>query len=744
MKLDDIKNPISTIAGVGPKAVKLFASLNIFTVSDLLKFYPKSYEDRTKRILLAAYKDFPKVHTIAKVINHEWFGYGKMRTLKITINDGSATAELIAFNRAFLEKTLPLDSIISVTGSFLVKYSSLQSTAFEATMISNNGNIEDFKNIPIPDSGVFPIYSLTEGLTQKNIRKIIASCINQYLRGIENELPKEIMEKNHLLSKTEAIKKVHMCKTLQESLDARRTLIYEELFNFQCTMAKRAFEHKGKIPDIALPNITTPVSSSSVDLSSLSTPQSKEEELSPRQEKLLSSLPYKLTKDQLLAIYAINKDIDSGYKERSKILSGTNISKAQTTSHTIKPPYTMARLLQGDVGSGKTMVALFACLRIVDWGGQCAFMAPTEILAKQHAETTAKLLEPLNVKTAFLTGNVKSVGRNQLLKELKAGSINILVGTHALFSRQTVYKDLELAIIDEQHRFGVIQRQAIIEKGRQIVSSNSNIFASPHLLMMSATPIPQTLALTAFGDLDVSVIKTMPQGRKPITTYLVQEGHETNAYEAVRKELLQGRQAYFVYPAIEDSTETESNIKSAEKAFENLSENIYPSFKCGLIHSKIPENEQSRILNDFRDGKIQILASTTVVEVGVDVPNATCMVIEQADRFGLSALHQLRGRVGRGSNQSFCFLIYRKNITENGIERMKVLKQNTDGFIIAEKDLKLRGPGEIVGTVQAGNLTLGIADLNRDGELLLLARRDAFTFMQHKIQDGECEKDAAF
>lgn len=363
-------------------------------------------------------------------------------------------------------------------------------------------------------------------------------------------------------------------------------------------------------------------------------------------------------------------------------------------------------------------------------------MAPTELLARQHAETTGNLLEKVGIRTAFLTGNLKAAGRNQLLKALKNGDIDIVVGTHALFSAQTVYKNLKLAVIDEQHRFGVMQRQAIIAKGR--FEENGMTF-EPNLLMMSATPIPQSLALTFFGDLDVSTIKTKPLGRKPITTYLVKEGNETNAYEAVRKELEKGRQAYFVYPAINsdyvyNSTEDEGlesgrNFKSAEKSFEHLKNHIYPQYKCALIHGKIDEEEQAQILHDFHDGKIQVLAATTVIEVGVDVPNATCMVIEQADYFGMAQLHQLRGRVGRGSEQSFCFLIYSKNISASGIERMKTLRQSTDGFYIAEQDLRTRGPGEINGTLQAGELEFSIANISRDKELMSQAREDAIQFI---------------
>ena len=396
----------------------------------------------------------------------------------------------------------------------------------------------------------------------------------------------------------------------------------------------------------------------------------------------------------------------------------------------------MNRLVQGDVGSGKTLVAFFACLRAINLKGQCALMAPTEILARQHAEKAAELLEPLGLKVAFLTGNVKSAGRARLLKELKAGNIDLIIGTHALFSKNVQYNDLHLVVIDEQHRFGVVQRQAIVDKGRHS-ESNPGTSLEPHLLMMSATPIPQTLALTAFGDLDVSTIHSMPQGRLPVKTYLSVMGNERNAYEAVRKELMAGHQAYFVYPRIgedepleQDAAENQGNLKSAQEMFNFLSKEVYPTFKCALVHSKVEEEESRQILEDFRQNKIQVLVATTVVEVGVDVPNATCIVIEHADRFGLAELHQLRGRVGRNSLQSYCFLIYGKNITPVGIERLKALHQTNDGFKIAEEDLRLRGPGEVSGTAQSGYLTLGIADLARDKDILMQARYDAFEMLR--------------
>lgn len=719
MILSELGAAVETLSGVGPAAAKKFASLNIFTVADLLSVFPRGYEDRTRRILLADYAKFPKVHTICKVISHQWFGAGRMRTLKIEITDGSADAWLVAFNRDFLAKTLPEGSIIAVTGKFEVKYSELQSTSFEAVRISVSGNLHEFENAAIPDSAVIPIYPLTEGLTQKAYRKTVAQALKQYAKNISNEIPEEIIKDRNLLNKSEAILYVHQPQNLEQAQEARRTLIYEELYLFEFKMLERALMHRGTLPSQnfmpeAYPCFSTPDSETGLELIK----KEFQESLSPRQKQIFSKLNFELTLDQMKSILEMNRDID-----RSQTECNTMLNNPHKLS---RPPFSMQRLLQGDVGSGKTLVSFFLCARTIDYGGQCAVLAPTELLARQHAENAAKLLETAGIKTAFLTGNLKEAGRQPLLNALRDGSIDIVIGTHALFSRNTQYKNLQLAVIDEQHKFGVTQRESIISKGR---ISFGHMAHSPDLLMMSATPIPQTLALTAFGDLDISTIKTMPKGRLPVKTYLTVFKNERNVYEAVRKELNEGHQAYFVYPRISENPQQEqaekSALKSAEEMFDFLSKEVYPNFKCALIHGKTDDEKQAEILKNFSSGNIQVLVATTVVEVGVDVPNATCIAIEHAERFGLAELHQLRGRVGRGKNQSYCFLTYSRNITETGIMRLKALHQSSDGFFIAEEDLKLRGPGEIFGTAQSGYFSLNIADLSRDKEILKSARYDA-------------------
>lgn len=767
MKLEQIKTPVSAVSGVGPQLSKSLARLNIFTVGDLLNHFPKDYDDKSKKVYLKDFAKAKKVHTVAKILGHEWFGFGKMRTLKIIINDGTATAQLICFNRQFLEKMILPGMIVNVSGQFFVKYNSLQSSSFDVSKFKQNVACDDLKQLIelMPeDSSVLPVYRLTEGVTQKQMSKIIKNAINQYGHGIEDEIPSEFISKYKLVSKQQAIFMIHNPETLEEALAARRTLAYEELLKFQYAILKRSYKRRGVIPSKILEfdengnvvyeqkkqtshgnNVENQKTENQNDVKTAKEITKAEfvESLSPLQKKLIEKIPFDLTQDQMNVIFQMDEEIDQGYLERNKIA----ISEAESESVEKNFVHTMNRLLQGDVGSGKTLVALFVCLRVISWKGQCAFMAPTEILAKQHADKIAKMLDCLGVRTAFLTGNVKSSGRNQLLKALKDGEIDIIIGTHALFSANVVYNDLQLAVIDEQHRFGVAQRQAILAKGRK---SENNVILEPHVLMMSATPIPQSLALTMFSDLDISVMKTMPSNRKPVITYLVKEGNEKNAYEAVRKELKKGNQAYFVYPAIENEFESFDDealdgekssfeysddvistrrLKSAEKNFKHLAETVFPEFKCALVHGRIDEEEQSKILNDFHSGKIQVLVATTVIEVGVDNPRATCMVIEQADHFGMSQLHQLRGRVGRGSEQSYCFMIYSKNITESGIERMKALRLSNDGFYIAEQDLKNRGPGEMNGTLQSGALEFKIADVSRDKKMLLAARNDAISML---------------
>jgi len=667
MFLRGLKDSVRRLKGAGPAAAETLARLGISTIGGLLCHYPRDWEDRSRHVPLKDWQS-GRVCTEVEVLTQDWFGFGRMKTLKVYVEDESARACLVCFNRAFLERQLKPGTRCRLFGQFYYKYGEIQSSAFDIEPVS--GAI----------SPILPVYPLTAGLSQGMLRKLVGRALDFSASSLEDELPESIIVRDKLLKKPVAIRAIHFPASMEELQKARKTLIYEELFYLEVMVGKRALARK-----LGVRNEEKEISALH---SSFLIPNSS---FSPLQLRLLERLPFSLTPGQDGAVKEINNDMES--------------------------PYPMARLLQGDVGSGKTLVSFLAALKTVEQGSQAALMAPTELLARQHAENAARYLEPLGIRIAFLTGNLKANGRSQLLKALAAGEVDLVAGTHALFSRDVEYRNLALVVVDEQHRFGVVQRQAIMAKGR-----------FPNLLMMSATPIPRSLALTVFGDLDVSVIRDMPPGRKEVKTHLARESNEGKVYDFVRKELAAGRQAYFVYPLIEGGDENE--LKDAVSMADRLGSEVFPGFSLALLHSKVDEEDKRRIMDSFRRGEIKILAATSVVEVGVDVPNATCMVIEHAERFGLAALHQLRGRVGRGEDQAYCFLVYSDTLTEDGKTRLKVMLENSDGFVIAEEDLKLRGPGQIAGIEQSGYLTLGIADPVRDAAELVRARSDAFAILE--------------
>ncbi|MDR2951978.1 MAG: ATP-dependent DNA helicase RecG [Treponema sp.] len=662
MFLRSLTAPVTQVQGVGSAAALKLARLGIRGIAGLLLHFPRDWEDRARTVPLADFRS-ARVCTVVTVIARDWIGFGRMRTLKVYVEDDSGRAALLCFNRPWLEKQLVQGGQYRLWGRFYYKYGEVQSSAFEIEPVSSGTGF----------GRILPVYPLCAGLTQSYMRRFIAKALAQYADGIEDELPQDIIERDNLLAKSAAINALHFPANETELEQAKKTLIYEELFYLEVMVGKRAIERRG---------LKTPASVKTCENAGA---------YSPLQQRLLERLPFALTDGQSEAITEINRDM---------AMNGN-------------PP--MARLLQGDVGSGKTLVSFMAALMAAESGGQAAIMAPTELLARQHAENAARLLEPLGIRIAFLTGNIKTSGRKELLKNLLTGTIDIVVGTHALFSGDVYYKNLKLVVIDEQHRFGVTQRALIMTKGE-----------NPGLLMMSATPIPRSLALTVFGDMDVTSIKDMPPGRKQVITHLAKESNEMKVYNFVRKELEQGRQAYFVYPLIDGG----DDVKDAVSMAERLQSEVFPNYKAGLIHSKLDEDKKRKTMDDFRNGEIKILAATSVVEVGVDVPNATCMVIEHAERFGLSALHQLRGRVGRGQDQSFCFLVYSDDLTEEGKARLMVMLKNSDGFIIAEEDLKMRGPGQIAGTEQSGYMVLGLANPVRDAAELERARQDAFAILE--------------
>lgn len=678
MFLRELASPLSELKGAGPVLVHKLERLGLFSAADLLLHAPRDYEDRSVKRHLGEFSQGP-VNCHATVLTHDWFGYGRMRTLKIWVEDDEGTsAGLVCFNRPFLERSLPVGARINLFGRFEYRFGELQSSAFEAeqidTLRADTGVSSDGAavaaypagNTPL---GVLPVYPLTDGVAQGVMRKLTARALARW-GMVDDELPPTVVQKRTLLRKAEAIRLIHRPERPADVPEARRTLAYEELFYLQIMIGRRAMDRR-------------------IDASDRPPPP---EHLA---RALVERLPFALTTDQETVLGEIATDMAS--------------------------PWPMARLLQGDVGSGKTLVAFMAALYAIAAGGQTALMVPTELLARQHADTAARLLEPLGVRLAFLSGNVAEPARRPLLAALAAGDIDLVIGTHALFSEGVSYRSLRLVIVDEQHRFGVLQRLAIGAKGRR-----------PDVLMMSATPIPRTLALTAYGDLSVSTIRTMPEGRKPVITHLAKQGNEERVYEFVRKELAAGRKAYFVYPLVDRSDKLE--LKNAEAMYIHLKDKVFPQFKGGLIHSRLPEDEKKATMAAFA-GKgdttpLSFLVATSVVEVGVDVPDATCMIIEHAERFGLAALHQLRGRVGRSSRQSYCFLVWSDKLGEDSKKRVLAMKETSDGFAIAETDLLIRGPGEITGTTQAGALRLAFADPVRDTELLEAAREDAMAILE--------------
>ncbi|MBT3272214.1 MAG: ATP-dependent DNA helicase RecG [Spirochaetales bacterium] len=654
MFLRELRDSVGSIKGIGKVSQKALEGFGIQTVADLLVHFPRGYEDRQARKSLGEIKAEGQANTVVTIISHSFFGPPGKSTLKILVSDETGTASLVCFGRNFLSRSLVPGRKYFLFGHFAYRFNELQSSSFET---------EPFTSQPSNFGIILPIYPLTGALTQNFFRKTIRSAVDDHLNAVDSEMPEILRNRRKLLSKRDAIRQIHYPPSQKAITKARKTLCFEELFFLQLIVKRRTLKARAN----------------SRELRTLSDSYA---------QKLINRLDFRLTVDQEKVFGEIRGDLQSAVP--------------------------MTRLLQGDVGCGKTLVALLSALLIVEDGGQVAIMAPTELLARQHAESAAELLEPLGIRAALLSSNVKAEARRHLLQALKNGEIDILLGTHALFSKDVRYKNLGLAIVDEQHRFGVLQRISLVEKGEGR--------SGPDLLLMTATPIPRSLALTVFGDLDVSTIRTMPLGRKPVATHLTRLGNEEKVYSWVTREIENGRQAYFVYPLIQQSSALD--LKDAESAYADLAGHVFPGRKLALIHSKLPEETKRHTMTEFKAGRIDILVATSVVEVGVNVANATCMVVEHADRFGLSALHQLRGRVGRAEYQSHAFLVYHQDAGEDAKARLMAMKEHNDGFAISEMDLNIRGPGELTGIHQSGRFRLLIADIVRDLDLLKLARHD--------------------
>ncbi len=655
MYADELKYSIKDIKGIGSVTAGILSKAGIITVADLLRMLPRTYEDRKEQVPLSDFASGKAVNTIVEVQAHDFIGFGRKKTLKVYISDSSATGVLICFGRNFLQNKLAVGKRFFLYGVFSHKYGEIQSTQFE---------VEEYSPDPRHFNIILPVYPLSGNIKQGTMRRIMNYVISTYTASIENQLPETINRKYSFPSRSQALKNIHFPESMEKLHASMQLLKYEELFYLQLIIARRALKYKRK------------------------TRSTRKLPFSLK-NKLVQSLPFSLTPDQKTVLGEIQKDMES------------------------EAP--MYRLLQGDVGCGKTLVAFIAALGIIEGGGQTAFMAPTELLARQHGENAGRLLASLGVRIAYLSGSIPAKQRRLLLKALKEGSIDLLIGTHALFTRDVTFKNLQFVIVDEQHKFGVLQRLALLDKGQ-----------TPDLLLMTATPIPRTLTMTVFADLDISVIKTMPEGRKAVITHLSKMDNRRKVFEAVRSELKKGHQAYFVYPRIGQTEKEEpAQLHDAETMFSYLKKKVYPEFRLGLVHSKVPEDRKETVMEGFISGTIDILVATSVVEVGVDVKNATCMVIEHAERFGLSGLHQLRGRVGRGEAQSYAFLIYSDLLGDEGKERLRVMMEHRDGFSLSEEDLRIRGPGELAGRQQSGFLKLTFADILRDTRIRNTARQDA-------------------
>ncbi len=661
------------IKGVGPKIAYKLNKLGIYTAQDLLMYFPRKHIDYSSRTLIKNLKEGENTTIFGYIKSVSAFNTkNNLAVVKVVIADESGRLDLSFFqaksNRFMLERIkaqFPRNSAIMVSGTVKMNNYDKRLTIDKPSYSIMTGEFLDGKNSNLNLARIVPIYTVCEDLSIKVLRRAIYNAIQLYKNDIENVIPDFIREKYGILNKREAVEQIHFPETEEMLSKARFSLIFEELFLIQLKLVRLREENTEKHSSLAL--------------------KIKEKGLV---HKFINSLPFELTGGQKRAVNEILNDLNSD-----------------------KP---MARLLQGDVGSGKTVVAAIMLLAGVENGYQGALMSPTEILAQQHYNNLINWLTPLGLSVGLFLGSQTKKTREKFQTDLLNGQTNIAVGTHALIQDNIEFNNLGAIVVDEQHRFGVRQRNILKKKSQ-----------NPQMLTMTATPIPRTLALTVHGDLDLTVIDELPKGRLPIKTSLVTS--HRGVYDLIKREIEAGRQAYVVYPLIEES-ETLS-AKAATIEAEKLQNEIFPQFKIGLLHGKLKNDEKDKVMKDFKEKKYDILVSTTVVEVGVDVPNATVMLIENAERFGLSQLHQLRGRVGRNDLQSYCIL-HTSSKSQETRERLNIMAETNDGFVIAEKDLQLRGPGEFLGTRQSGLPDLIIADIVKDAKTLELARNEAISFIK--------------
>ncbi len=661
-----LKNPVKYLKGVGPHWEKLLKKFNIIQIGDIFFHIPRLYIDRSTISKIENIKIGETATILGEVISFESRRLRKRMGMQTALlkDEPGGLIFLKWFKQPYLKKVLKKGVKIMASGEVtFYKGKQMVHPDFEI--------ITDEESKRLHTGRIVPFYPLTEGMFQKRVRKIIDNGITLYLDCLEETLPDWIIKEEKLLPIKEAIYKIHRPMTFNDIKHAKKRLIFEELFYLELLLALRRKRLKIRKTNVQI---------------------KKEGKLVCDFIKLL---PYDLTNDQKKVIKEIRDDFLSG-----------------------KP---MHRMLQGDVGSGKTVVAIIASLIIIESGYQVAIMAPTEILTEQHYLGVGKTLKSIGVNNALLIGSVKPREKKKIYKSLENGEIDLIFGTHALIEDVVRFKNLGLVTVDEQHRFGVLQRAKLLAKGE-----------TPHFLVMTATPIPRTLSMTLYGDLDVSVINEMPPGRKDIITRWTGEKNRTKLYDFIRKKIKKGEQCYIIYPLVEESEKMD--LKAATEMYNYLKENVFTSEGVGLLHGRMKTEEKEEIMKAFREKEIMVLVSTTVIEVGIDMPEATIMVIEHPERFGLSQLHQMRGRVGRGDKKSYCILLSPGHISDEARERLKTIESTMNGFKIAEKDLRLRGPGEFFGTKQHGLPDLRFADLISDGIILQKARTKAFEVIDNDPQ----------